>query len=181
MQALAKVAAAIDWTNERIGRSVAWLAIIMVLVQFIVVLMRYVFGMGSIMMQESITYMHAILFMTGAGYTLLHNGHVRVDIFYRDASEQAKAAIDLVGSLVLLLPVCGLILLSSYPYVLQSWATREGSVETSGIPGIFLLKTVILVFCAVLGLQGISLIIKSALTLLGKRPSPIEEGPAYHG
>ena len=71
----------IDAANSVIGRTTAWLALIMVLVQFVVVMMRYVFGVGSIMMQESVIYMHAFLFMLGAGYTLLQGGHVRVDIF----------------------------------------------------------------------------------------------------
>lgn len=83
MSVLSKFVQLVDLANDRIGKSVAWLAIIMVLIQFIVVVMRYVFGIGSIMMQESIIYLHGMLFMIGAGYTLLHEGHVRVDIFYR--------------------------------------------------------------------------------------------------
>ena len=96
MNILGAVARAIDAVNERIGRGVAWFALLMVLLQFTVVVMRYVFGLGSIFMQEGVIYLHAALFLCGAGYTLLHGGHVRVDIFYRDASPRRKALVDLI-------------------------------------------------------------------------------------
>jgi TRAP-type mannitol/chloroaromatic compound transport system permease small subunit len=141
----------------------------MVLVQFTVVVLRYVFGFGSILMQESVIYLHAILFMIGAGYTLLHEGHVRLDIFYRDTSVRTKALVDLWGSIGLLIPVTVLIWWSSWPYVAGSWKVLEGSKETSGIHAVFLLKTVILVFAALMLVQGISLMAKSILTLKGRR------------
>ncbi|MEX0921176.1 MAG: TRAP transporter small permease subunit [Rhodovibrionaceae bacterium] len=172
MQALISVAKAIDMLNEFIGKWVAWLALLMVLVQFIVVLMRYVFGMGSIAMQESIIYMHGILFMLGAGYTLLHDGHVRVDIFYREASPRHKAKVDIFGVLAFLLPVCLLIWIYSWPYVQSAWRVYEGSKETSGIQGVFLLKTIVLVFCVLVALQGIALLIRSLAVLLEKEPPP---------
>ena len=169
MNPLVSLCRAIDATNEKIGRGVAWVALAMVLIQFLVVVMRYVFGIGSIMMQESVVYMHAILFMVGAGYTLLHGGHVRVDVFYRDASPRKKAMVDLAGGIVFLLPVCSLIVWSSWAYVASSWRVFEGSKETSGIQAVFLLKTVILVFAVLVLLQGVSLILKSFLTLYGNR------------
>lgn len=176
MQALISVAKAIDSLNQHIGRWIAWLALIMVLVQFVVVLMRYVFGMGSIAMQESIVYMHGILFMVGAGYTLLHGGHVRIDIFYREAAPRHKAKVDIFGVLVFLLPVCILIWIYSWPYVANAWAVYEGSKETSGIQAVFLLKTVVLVFCILVALQGISMLIHSLAVLLEKEPpQPSEE------
>jgi TRAP-type mannitol/chloroaromatic compound transport system permease small subunit len=165
---LASLARIIDVINERIGRMVAWAALAMVLVQFTVVVMRYVFGYGSIMMQESVIYLHAILFMIGSGYTLLHNGHVRLDIFYRDASIRTKALVDLWGSIGLLIPVTVLIWWFSWPYVAGSWEVLEGSRETSGIHAVFLLKTVILVFAALMFVQGISLLARSMLTLKGR-------------
>ena len=97
MRFLQRLARAIDRLNETIGVSVAWLALLTVLVEFAVVLMRYVFGVGSVKMQELIVYMHATVFMVAAGYTLLHNGHVRCDIFYAAASPRRKALIDLIG------------------------------------------------------------------------------------
>ncbi|MFD2207630.1 TRAP transporter small permease subunit, partial [Kiloniella antarctica] len=117
MAGFLSLAKAIDSLNNKIGHSVAWLALFMVLVQFIVVLMRYVFGIGSIFMQESIIYMHGFLFMLGAGYTLLHGGHVRVDIFYGAASEKKQAIVDFIGTIVFLFPVLILIMIYGLPYV----------------------------------------------------------------
>lgn len=170
MQGLASLATAINRLNNSVGKWTAWLALTMVLVQFVVVVMRYIFGIGSIMMQESVIYMHGILFMAGAGYTLLHEGHVRVDIFYREASLRTKAVVDLLGAIFFLIPVSVLIWAYSWSYVLQSWSVLEGSKETSGIQGVFLLKTVILVFCGLMILQAISMIIASVLRLTGNEP-----------
>jgi TRAP-type mannitol/chloroaromatic compound transport system permease small subunit len=168
MTYLQRFARAVDAANERIGRVVAWLALAMVLVQLTVVVMRYVFGLGSVKMQESIVYMHAALFMVAAGYTLLHDGHVRCDIFYGTASPRRKAAIDLLGVAVFLLPVAVLIGWLGWPYVGAAWAVREGSPEGSlGIPGVYLLKSVILLFAALLLLQGLALAVRSALRLAG--------------
>jgi len=170
MPSLARVIGAIDAVNQRAGAAVAWLALAMVLVQFAVVLLRYVFGLSFLMMQESITYMHATLFMVGAGFTLLHDQHVRVDIFYRAASLRRKAWVDLLGVVVFLWPVCALIAAYGWPYVAKAWAVREGSVESSGIPAVYLLKTVILVFAALMALQGLSLALKAFLRLRGQVP-----------
>ena len=169
MSHLASLARVIDAINERIGRTIAWAALAMVLVQFTVVVMRYVFGIGSILMQESVIYLHAILFLIGSGYTLLHDGHVRLDIFYRDASVRTKALVDLWGSIGLLIPVTVLIWWFSWPYVAGSWEVLEGSRETSGIHAVFLLKTVILVFAALMFVQGISVLARSILTLKGRQ------------
>lgn len=175
MSSLANLAKLIDAFNQEIGQKIAWLALFMVLVQFIVVVMRYVFGIGSIFMQESVVYMHGILFMAGAGYTLLHGGHVRVDIFYREAKPTTKALVDLLGVIFLLVPVCILIMVYSMPYVSNSWAVLEHSKETSGIPAVFLLKTMIPVFCVLVLAQGISLAIHSFLVLRGVEEMPADE------
>lgn len=165
---LARFTALIDGANHRIGRTAAWLALAMVLVQFSVVVMRYVFGVGSIMMQEAIIYMHGILFMMAAADTLLQDEHVRVDIFYASASAERQALINLLGCALLILPVCILLVIVSLDYVAISWSVREGSRETSGIPAIYLLKSVILVFAVQMGLQAVSGIIKNALMLMGR-------------
>lgn len=144
----------IDGFNRKIGFAAAWLATIMVVVQFLVVLLRYVFGISLLMLQESLTYMFSILFMMGAAYTLFNEGHVRVDIFYRTAKPTTQAIIDLAGNLFFLIPTCVLIVIISQPYVFASWAVLEGSKETSGIPGVFLLKSLIPVFAILLMLQG---------------------------
>ena len=168
---LQRLARSIDRANEALGRTLAWLALALVLLQFAVVVLRYVFGLGSVRMQESIVYMHSSLFMVAAGYTLLHNGHVRCDIFYSAASRRTKAAIDLFGVCVFLLPMCALIAWVAWPYVAAAWAVREGSPEGSlGIPGVYLLKSVILLFAALLVLQGTALAIHSALLLVGIEP-----------
>ncbi len=159
----------IDALNRRIGGTTAWLASVMIVVQFLVVLLRYIFGVGALMLQESLTYMFSILFMLGAGYTLLQDGHVRVDIFYRTAKQSSKAMIDLLGSLFFLIPCCVLILIISQPYVTASWAVLEGSKETSGIPGVFLLKSLIPIFSILLILQGISTAIHALAALLGRK------------
>ncbi len=174
MNALTRLAGWIDTLNEHVGRVVSLLALLMVLVQFIVVLQRYVFGIGSIWMQESIVYMHSFLFMLVAGYTLLHNGHVRVDVFYRTMSPRAKAWVDLLGTIFLIWPLCYLIFKVSLPYVEASWAVREGSRETSGIQGVFILKSVILAFVVLLALQSLSLLIH-ALRILSGAEKPVEE------
>ena len=175
MNVLARLAGFIDRTNDTIGRWVSWLALFMVLVQFLLVIMRYVFGLGSIWVQESLIYAHGTLFMVAAGYTLLVDGHVRVDVFYRGASRRWKALVNLCGVLFLLIPVCVLLWMTSFPYVWESWRVKEASRETSGIPYVYLLKTVILVFVVLVILQGISIAIRALLELRGR------SGPAPDG
>lgn len=139
----------------------------MVLIQFAVVVLRYVFGLGFIWMQESILYMHGIVFLVGAGYTLLKDGHVRVDIFYRAAHPRTKALVDMLGVIFLLIPFCALVWTVALPYVQNSWAVFEGSKETSGIQAVYLLKTCILVFTVLMALQGLAILMKSILVLKG--------------
>ena len=140
--------------NVALGNGVAWLMLGIVLVQFIVVVLRYIFGIGSLMLQESIVYMHGTAFLLGAAYTLAQNKHVRVDIFYAAASERRRRLIDSLGTAFFLIPVAVLVFWTSWPYVELSWSIRESSQETSGLPGIFLLKSIILVFAAQLFFQG---------------------------
>ncbi len=158
----------IDILNGAIGRAVSWFALFLVLVQFLLVVMRYVFGLADPWIEESRLYFHGSLFMLAAGYTLMAGGHVRVDAFYRDASPRAKAWVDLIGVFVLLIPVCIAIALGAWPYVRQAWEIRESSQETSGIPAVFLLKTVILAFVVLVILQGLSLAIRSWFVLIGR-------------
>jgi len=157
----------VDRLNERIGRGIAWLTLLMVLITFAVVILRYVYAIGWVWLQESYVWLHGVVFMVGAGYTLLHNAHVRVDIFYRPNSARYKAIIDLLGSLLLLLPIVGVVIFVSYDYVLDSWLRLEESREAGGLPGLFLLKSVIIVYTLVLGLQGLSLAGRSLLLLTG--------------
>jgi TRAP-type mannitol/chloroaromatic compound transport system permease small subunit len=176
MKAALTLAQAIDRLNEAIGRCVAWLALAMVLIAAAVVIMRYVFGVSVLAMQESIWYMHSIVFLVAAGYTLLHDGHVRVDVIYGGLGPRGKAWVDLFGVLFVLLPVCIMIWWVSWPYVAAAWRVREGSIEVSGIQGVYLLKTCILIFAGTLILQGISLAIKSALRIAAR-----DEGSGDNG
>ena len=168
MRILKNLADGIDVANDWIGRSIAWLTLGMVLVEFGVVMARYVFGLGSTLVQESIVYMHATIFMVCAGYALVHNGHVRCDIFYSVMAPRTKALVDIVCTLVFLLPMCVLVWWTAWPYVKASWEILEASQEGRlGIPAVYLLKTLILVFAAVLAVQGVSLLLQSALMLAG--------------
>jgi TRAP-type mannitol/chloroaromatic compound transport system permease small subunit len=151
----------IDRFNAAIGRAAAWLAVALVALQFAVVLLRYVLGIGSIWLTESIIYAHAALFMLVAAWTLREGGHVRVDIFYSHASARTRALIDLLGAALLLLPFMIVLCWFALPYVARSWAILEASRETSGIPAVFLLKTLIPVFAAMLALQGIAQTIRA--------------------
>jgi len=172
MSGLERIAKAIDLVNDWIGRGLAWLTLGMVLVTFVVVLLRYVFGIGWTVLQESIVYMHAFVFMGCAGFALVHNGHVRCDIFYGAASARGKALIDIIGTFLFLIPMCVLVFWVSWPYVVASWAVLEGSPEgRMGIPAVFLLKTLIVVFAGLLAVQAVALVLHSALFLAGAIPS----------
>jgi TRAP-type mannitol/chloroaromatic compound transport system permease small subunit len=171
---LTKLYQSIDAINRKVGLTVAWLALGMVLVQFTVVISRYVFSVGSIPAQETIWYMHGALFMLGAGYTLLRDGHVRVDLFYREANMRRRAVIDLLGVVFFLLPVCVLIIWMSWGYVINAWTVLEGSTETNGIPTIFALKTVVPVATLFLALQAVSMGARCLIVIGGGEPPPAE-------
>jgi TRAP-type mannitol/chloroaromatic compound transport system permease small subunit len=169
---LDRLAQRIDRLSAAVGRAVMWCLLFMLLAKFAVVLMRYVLGVGSVWMQESILYAHAALFMLAAAWTLSVDGHVRVDIFYADASPRAKAFVDLAGALALLLPFTLALVVLSVPYVARSWTIFEGSRETSGLPAVFLLKTLIPLFAVLLGLQGIAQAIRAARVIVRPTAAP---------
>ena len=159
----------IDRLNATIGRAAAWLCLLVAVAQFAVVLMRYVLGVGSVWLQESIVYGHAALFMLAAAWTLREGGHVRVDVFYADATPRTKAWIDLFGALLLLLPFMAVLVWFSLPYVTRSWTILERSREASGLPAVFLLKTLVPLFALLMALQGISQAIRAADVLAKER------------
>ncbi|MEE3235499.1 MAG: TRAP transporter small permease subunit [Candidatus Latescibacterota bacterium] len=140
----------------------------MVIISFVIVVLRYLFERGWVWMQELVVYLHAFSFLLAAGHTLAHDEHVRVDIFYRNSNIRSKALVDLIGSVFLLLPVCIVLAYLSVPYVIASWNVWEGSKDGGGLEAVFLLKTAIPLFCFFLGLQGISLALKSYNTLREK-------------
>lgn len=159
----------IDRLTTAVGRAVAWLALAIVLLQFALVVARYLFGLGSIWLTETVIYAHATLFMLAAAWTLRAGGHVRVDVFYAEASARAKAVIDLAGSVLLLLPFALLLVWLSVPYAARSWAILERSQETSGLPLVFALKTLIPLFALLMALQGIAQAIRSLTALARPR------------
>lgn len=167
MRALAIAVRAIDRFNDVVGRGVAWMTLVMVFVTFLVVVLRYVFNIGFVSMQEVAVWLHGFVFMLGAGYTLLHGGHVRVDLLYRPKGRRFKAWVDLGGSLFLLLPMLAMVSWGAVPYVMESWLRMETSLEAGGLPGLFVLKSAIPAFCLLVGIQGLALAGRSVLVLAG--------------
>ena len=165
---------AIDSLSETIGRVVAWLALAMVVLQFGLVVARYLFGLSFIMLDELLIYFHGCLFLFAAAYTLKHNGHVRVDLFFRDADARSQAWVNLAGTLFFLLPLAALTWWAGFPFVETSWQSLEGSTETSGLPYLYVYKTSILVFAALLAVQGVSEALKALMVLSGK-DIPVED------
>lgn len=155
-----RFANAIDQMNTRIANWVRWLALIMVLVQFCIVIGRYVFGFNSIAAQESVLYMHATLFMLGAGFTLLVDKHVRVDVFYAKVTDRARRRIDILGHIFLLIPSMTALLYWSWPSVRNSWKILEGPISVGGIEAVFLLKSLIPAFCILILLQSLALLVR---------------------
>ena len=162
---LASTADALDRVNAGVGRVVRWLALLMLLAQFTVVVLRYLFGTSYIWGTETVIYLHAALFMLGAGYTLLVDGHVRVDIFYGSLGPKGQAWVNLIGTLVFLVPTCLVILWFTWRFTANSWAIREGPLSVGGIPAAFLLKTLIPAFAVLLLIQGTSLALRSIIRL----------------
>lgn len=167
----------LDAVNRGLGTGIAWMTALMVLITCVIVVLRYVLSAGSIALQESLSYLHAIVFMLGMGYTLMQEGHVRVDIFYRNFSPRGQAWINLLGSLVFLLPVCLIIFLLSLDYVGNSWAIRERSSENSGLPWVYLLKSLLLMMPALLLLQGIANFGKALAVILTGDHRPSDGDP----
>jgi TRAP-type mannitol/chloroaromatic compound transport system permease small subunit len=157
----------IDRISHATGKLVAWLTLLMVIVTCIIVVMRYVFDAGLIWMQESVIWMHGTVFMLGAAYTLLHEDHVRVDVFYRAMSERRRAWVDLIGVVIFLLPLCMLLAVKSYDFAAFSWSIQEASRESGGLPYplVSILKSVLIVMPIAVGLQGISLLLRSVATI----------------
>ncbi|MBT8130765.1 MAG: TRAP transporter small permease subunit [Gammaproteobacteria bacterium] len=153
----------IDEFNIAIGRATAWLTLAMVVVSFVIVVIRYVFDSGFIWLQESLTWMHATVFMLGAAYTMQRDEHVRVDIFYRNMSRRRKAIVDLAGVTVFVLPLCCFFAYEAFDYVAASWSIREVSLNAGGLPYplLPLLKSMLLLMPLLVALQGVSLALLS--------------------
>lgn len=155
----------LDGFSEALGRAVAWLTLAMALATLAVVIARYVLGINSVALQESVIYMHSAVFLLAAGFTLKRGGHVRVDIFYRRFHPRTRAWVDCVGTLVLLLPLCAFLLLISWEFVAGAWRDLETSPEPGGLPAVFLLKSLIPAAAVTLALQGLAEVLRGLLVL----------------
>ena len=162
-----RVATAIEQLIDFSGRAVSWLTLLMVIITFAVVVLRYVFDIGWIALQESITYLHAMVFLVGAAYTMQHEAHVRVDIFYSRFNQRTRAWIDLCGALFLLLPFMFFLCWVSWEYVTSSWGVMESSREAGGLPGVYLLKSLMLMMAGLLTLQAAHQIIRALQKIMG--------------
>ena len=152
-----------------VGTSVAWLSLLIVVSAFSIVVLRYAFNLGWIAAQESVSYLHAAVFMLAAAWALQEDGHVRVDIFYREASPRHKAMVNIAGTLLFLLPFCLYMMIVSWDYVAASWRMLEGSREAGGIHGVFLLKSLLLALPVLLLMQGVCNLV-SDLRVVRSRP-----------
>ena len=148
-----------------IGRAVSWLTLLMVLLTFGIVVLRYGMNQGWIWLQESVTYLHAFVFMIAIAWTFQSDDHVRVDIFYRDRSARHQAWVNLLGTLIFLIPFSIFLIVVGWDYVAASWATKEGSREAGGLPLVYLLKSLILVMPALLLIQSYTVVRTCILTL----------------
>ena len=141
---------------NRIGRAVSWLTLLMVVLTFTIVVLRYGFNLGWIWLQEVVTYLHAMVFMVAAAWAFQADAHVRVDIFYRENSPRYRAWVNLLGTMIFLVPFSVYLLIIAWDYVVASWAAMETSREAGGLPLVFLLKSLILVLPALLLIQSFS-------------------------
>lgn len=168
---LAGLVRAIDTLIQLGGRAVAWLALAMIIINATIVILRYGLGNGSIALQESMIYLHASLFLLSSAWVLQADGHVRVDVFYRNMSARQRAWVNSLGALLFTMPVAATILWVSWDYVAQSWHIQEHSTEADGLPGVFLLKTLIPVFAVSLFLQALAEALRACLVLVGYQES----------
>lgn len=152
-----------DAISIAIGRYAAWLTFLMVVVTVVIVVLRYVFDSGFIWLQESLTWLHAAVFMLGASYTLQQDEHVRVDIFYREMTASRRALINALGVVLFVFPLCGFMLIESWDYVRASWAIKEVSRDSGGLPypAIPLSKSLLLLMPLAVALQGVALLLRS--------------------
>lgn len=157
-----------DSINKYTGYLCAFLVVLMTVNVFIVVFLRYLFGISFIWLQETYVWMHAYIFMAGAGFTYLNDAHVRIDIIYRSSSKVYKAIVDLVGNIFLLMPFLYIIWSYSFPFVYKSFQINEVSREAGGLPMLFLLKAAILIFAFLLFIQALSKLINNFIIIYQK-------------
>ncbi|WP_034475140.1 TRAP transporter small permease subunit [Aestuariibacter salexigens] len=157
------IASIIHSINDGLSKLVSMFTLLMVLIMFTIVVLRYGFNLGWIAMQESVMYLHAMVFLLGAAHTLKVDEHVRVDIFYRRFSAKRKALVNIAGTVLFLLPLNAVIIFLSWDYVATSWSLLESSQEAGGLPLVFILKSLIPLFAISMFLQGVAEIITQAI------------------
>lgn len=175
MSPLLRGARGLDHLARATGGLLGWFTLAMVLLQSAVVLLRYGLNGGSVALQDSVVYLHGAVFMLGLAYALYTGAHVRVDVFYRRMSPRRRAWVDAVGTLVFLLPLCAFIAIGSWHFAAASWAVRETSSSAGGLPGVFLLKSLIPLAAATLALQGLAELARALARLMeveGATPTP---------
>lgn len=169
------IARSLEAITEWTGKIIAWLTLLMVLAVITVLILRNIFHISAIPLQESVSYMHAIIFMLGAAFTLKHNDHVRVDVFYQTFSDKTKAVIDSLGFLLLLLPVSLFIFIYCIDYVVFNWELKEGSNQIGGLPYLYLLKSLLIIMPIALILQGMAQLLTNISFLIGWIQSPYQK------
>jgi TRAP-type mannitol/chloroaromatic compound transport system permease small subunit len=165
MQAVAATVRVIYGINGFLGRVFQCFPLLIVAICFSVVVMRYVFRTGSVPMQDLYIWLNGAMFMGISGYALMTDSHVRVDIFYREARTRTKAIVDMIGSVLFIGPFLWMVAWWGWPYVARSWTLRESSPNMGGLPGLFILKSFILIFVATVGLQALALFLRGVLVL----------------
>jgi TRAP-type mannitol/chloroaromatic compound transport system permease small subunit len=177
---LAGVATVICAVNLIIGRVFAWLALAIVVVCFTVVVQRYLFATSYVWMQDLYIWLNGAMFTAVAGFALLRDDHVRVDIFYRPAKLKTRAIADMIGVIVFLLPFMWIVYKYSMPFVQRAWSYHESSANVGGMPGLFILKSFIIAFAVLIAAQGLAMLIRSVLILSGNEelvPKSIQYNP----
>jgi TRAP-type mannitol/chloroaromatic compound transport system permease small subunit len=174
MRYLLSICTGIDRLNQIVGKIVSWTTLLLVAVTFVDVVMRYFFNKSFVFTQELEWHVFAFIFLMGAGYTLMVDGHVRVEVFYGKLSTRGKAWVNLIGVLFFLIPSCVMFVKTAIPFVYNSFLVMEGSPDPGGIPFRFILKGCIPTGYALILLQGISLGIKSLADLIGYNTAEVE-------
>ncbi|WP_272002970.1 TRAP transporter small permease subunit [Roseovarius sp. ZX-A-9] len=180
MRFLARIAASICTVNLVVGRTFAWLSLGIVAVCFTVVVQRYLFSVSYLWMQDLYIWLNGAMFTAVAGFALLRDDHVRVDIFYRPARLRTRALADLIGVIFFLLPFTWVVFAYSMPFVQRAWRYHEGSANVGGMPGLFILKSFVIAFAVLIALQGLAMAIRSILVLSGNAhlvPEPMRYSP----
>lgn len=177
MNALLRLSRAIDALNQRVGRRTLWLVLVAVLISSANAVMRKAFNLSSNAFLEVQWYLFAAIFLLCAGYTLLRNEHVRIDVISHHLAPRTRAVIDILGTLFFLLPLALIMLKLSWPAFIDAYSSNELSSDAGGLPR-WPVKLLIPLGFALLALQGVSELVKRIAFLAGRAPDPLA---GHHG